>query len=131
MNWVENSAEKERGVLFPLETSAVETIEPLLKYPRPLPPPGSPAEIFLILKSNAERRIEGWLGLTPPRGWKIAPGRQLMIAIRALGTISAEFYLFLPPQLLSSPQLLRIKIHEKKNLLMESSFDLGKMVESH
>ncbi len=115
---------KEEHILAPLAGGLVDKVEPLLQYAKPLPPPGSLAEILLLLKSNTDRRLEGLLGITPPPGWRIVPGRRLLVAIRAGGTIAAEFYLSLPPKPSLGSQLLRVKLQEKEAVLMEASFDL-------
>jgi hypothetical protein len=118
------SAEKEKHVLSPVEGGIVDKIQPLLKYAKPFPPPGSFAEVFLLLKNNTDRRVKGWLTITPPCGWVIEPGKQLMISIRQQGTILAEFYLSIPELPTPGPHFLRIKVTEEENLLAEAAFDL-------
>ncbi|NLJ80686.1 MAG: hypothetical protein GX335_06660 [Firmicutes bacterium] len=124
MTALTNSEGKEMRVLFPEDNGIVKKISPLLQSLGPFSSGDSPAEFALILKNNTKQRIEGWLTITPPSGWQIAPGRRLMIAIRALGTISAEFYLLTPARLDPGPNLLRIEIGDKKELLARADFDL-------
>ena len=91
---------------------------------RPFPPPGSYAEVFLLLKNLTDQRIEGWLTLTPPAGWNIEPGTLLMIAIRPRGTISAEFYLSVPDAPAAGPHLLQIEVTADDQLIAAAAFDL-------
>ena len=118
------SADKEKQVLAPLEGGIVHRIQPVLQYAKPLPPPGSFAEFFLILKNITDHRMEGWLTITPPDDWVIVPGRRLMIAIRPQGTILAEFYLSIPALPAPGPHFLRIKVTAEEDLLAEAVFDL-------
>lgn len=119
-----HSGGKDKHLLSPVEGGIVDKIQPLLRYAKPLPPPGSLAEVFLILKNNTDRRVEGWLTITPPRGWMIAPGKRLMIAIREQGTIVAEFYLSIPASPALGSHFLRIKVTTEETLLAEAAFDL-------
>lgn len=118
------SARKEKHVLSPVDGGIVDKIQPLLKYAKPLPRPGCFAEVFLFLKNNTDRRVEGWLTIVPPRGWMIEPGNELMIAIRPQGTILAEFYLSIPEQPVPGPHFLRIKVTTEEDLLAKAVFDL-------
>jgi len=118
------SAAREKRLLSPIEGGIVDKIQPMLQYSRPLPPPGTFAEVFLLLKNNTHRRIEGWLTITAPSGWTIEPGKLLMIAIRPHGTISAEFYLSIPEMPAPGPHLLKIEVTSENELLAEAAFDL-------
>ncbi|NMB39042.1 MAG: hypothetical protein GX994_05655 [Firmicutes bacterium] len=120
-----NFGMKEKQVLSPIDGGKVDKIQPLLKYAKPFPRPGALAEVFLILKNNTGKRVEGWLTITPPCGWVIEPGRRLMIAIRPQGRILAEFFLSTPEQPAQGPHLLQIRITAKKEaLLAEAAFDI-------
>lgn len=119
-----NSGEKEKQVLFPIHGGIVDKIQPLLKYAKPFPRPGTLAEVFLIMRNNTDKRVEGWLAITPPYGWIIEPGRRLMIAIRPQGTILAEFFLSTPELPAQGPHLLQIRITAEDALLAEAAFDL-------
>lgn len=118
------SAGREKNVLSPVEGGMVDKIQPLLQYTRPLPPPGSYAEMLLLLKNITDHRVEGWLTIAPPSGWIIAPGKLLMIAIRSQGTTSAEFYLSIPVTPVPGPHLLRIEVTAEDELFAEAAFDL-------
>ncbi|MGB4164781.1 MAG: hypothetical protein WBK72_10095 [Bacillota bacterium] len=115
---------KEKHLLAPIEGGLVDKIQPLLQYIRPFPPPGSYAEVFLLLKNLTDQRIEGWLTLTPPAGWNIEPGTLLMIAIRPRGTISAEFYLSVPDAPAAGPHLLQIEVTADDQFIAAAAFDL-------
>lgn len=119
------SQSQKRGLLPPIQGGVIQKIRPLLRYRRPFSPWDSPEEVFLVLKNNTERRVEGWLTITPPPGWNIVPGKQLMIAIRAQGTISAEFYLSVSARPVLGPHLLGIKVVEEGMLLARAFFDFG------
>jgi hypothetical protein len=118
------SIAKDKHLLSPLEGGVVDKIQPLLRYSRPLPPPGAYAEVFLLLKNNTDRRIEGWLTITAPSGWILEPGKLLMIAIRPHGTIAAEFYLSIPPKPAQGSHLLQIEVTADDELLARAAFDL-------
>jgi hypothetical protein len=115
---------KEKHVLSPIEGGIVDKIQPLLQYTRPFPRPGSFGEVFLLLRNNTDRQVEGWLTITPPPDWVIEPGRQLIVAIRPQGVIVAEFYLSVPFLPSAGPHFLRIKVTEGQDLLAEAAFDL-------
>ena len=117
-------ADKEKQVLSPEEGGVVDRIQPLLQYTKPLPPPGSFAEFFLLLKNTTDHRVEGWLTITPPDEWTIVPGERLMMAVRPKGTIVAEFYLSIPALPASGPHFLRIKVTADEGLIAEAAFDL-------
>ncbi len=118
------SAGEEKHVLSPIEGGLVDKIQPLLQYTKPLPGPGSFAEVFLILKNKTDQRVEGWLTIIPPRGWMIEPGQRLMIAIRPQGTIVAEFYLSIPTLPAPGPHFLQVKVTVENDLIAKAAFDL-------
>ena len=118
------SNDKEKHVLAPIEGAIVDKIQPLLQYVKPIPPPGSFAEVFLILKNNTDRRLEGWLTIEPPKERTIVPGTRLMIAIRPQGPIAAEFYLSIPALPGPGPHLLQIKVTAEGDLVAKAAFDL-------
>src|SRR5690554_8167600 len=99
-----------RTTLSPVDGGKTGKIQPVLQYQKPFSRPGSLTELFLLLKNNTSRRVEGWLTITPPPRWGIEPGKRLMIAIRPGGTIMAEFYLATPDLPGPGPHLLQIKI---------------------
>ena len=113
-----------RTTLSPVDGGKTGKIQPVLQYQKPFSPPGSLTEFFLLLKNNTSRRVEGWLTITPPPHWGIAPGKRLMIAIRPGGTIMAEFYLATPDLPGPGPHLLQITVTEGNDLLAEAAFDL-------
>lgn len=113
-----------RTILSPVEGGKTDKIRPFLQYQRPFSRPGSLTELFLLLKNNTSRRVEGWLTITPPPHWGIEPGKRLMIAIRPEGTIMAEFYLSTPDLPGPGPHLLQITVTEGNHLLAEAAFDL-------
>lgn len=60
----------------------------------------------------------------PPYDWTIAPGNQLMIAIRPQKMILAEFYLSVPEMPAPGPHFLHIKITSEEGMIAEAAFDL-------
>ncbi len=116
--------EREKQNFIPLDGGMIDQIQPLLKYAKPFPGPGNLGEVFLFLTNNTDKRIEGWLTITPPSGWLIKPGRRLMIAIRSQGTIMAEFFLSRPEAPVSGPHLLQIQITKEKEIIASADFDL-------
>lgn len=119
-----NSAGKTKRILSPVRGGKSEKINLLLQSAKTLQRPGFLNEFFLLLKNNTDRRVEGWLTLTPPCNWVIEPGTRLMIAVRPQGTIIAEFYLSLPDPPGPGPHLLHTEITSGDNLLAEAEFDL-------
>lgn len=119
-----DSIKRRKHIISPLKGGKIDKISPLLKYERPFSPPDSFNEIILILQNYTDQRIEGRLDITSPHGWTIAPGNQLMIAIRPKKMILAEFYLSIPERPAPGSHILRVKITSEKGLLAEAAFDL-------
>lgn len=119
-----NPAGNEKRLQNPLKGGKFKQFNLLLQYPKTFQRPGSPNEVFLLLKNNTHRRVEGWLTLTPPRNWVIEPGTRLMIGARPEGTIVAEFYLSLPDLPGPGPHLLHTEVTSGDHLLAEAEFDL-------
>ena len=70
-------SETGRVTLSPVDGGKTDKIHPVLQYQKPLSPPGSLSELFLLLKNKTGRRVEGWLTITPPPRWGIEPGKRL------------------------------------------------------
>ena len=111
-------------MLSPIEGGIVDKIPAPSAIHQALSTPGFFREVFLLLRNNTDRQVEGWLTITPPPDWVIEPGRQLIVAIRPQGVIVAEFYLSVPFLPSAGPHFLRIKVTEGQDLLAEAAFDL-------
>lgn len=116
---------KKKQVISPIEGGVVDKISPLLKYEQPFLGPDSFNELMLILENKTDQRIEGLLEITPPPGWTIEPGNQLIMEVRAEKFVTAEFYLAVPEAPTEDEHLLEIQVLVDNNMIAKASFDLG------